>query len=380
MNLKQLTLLHYGEHNPILTKNLTYLILYYLYNKNIGMTKIQKMISSILLKYLKDSKEIVFQYRHGNVPLDVDKTLAELADEGIIDIVEKDKKRLIVLTDKGLNHVKENVLPNVKEHPSFNDVIDEIRSLYLKSTDELVKIAYERASHLNYFVRPVRDHKIAYIFDWNEYGDGLKIRPYHISMLFAFAHYENYFKNVKKMLPSDIIDIDEIPKAVYSNELLKTCGKKKAVLLSEVFQKKEPPFLTEDKEEGKNYIANLWMIVEAINIFHVISRIPPNIDELSTICLKYVFFGKNTKFKKIPKEELRLLKEKLIRNDLKKLRDFCIIKQVKSDTRKEVRYRLAAKNYIDYYLGREFKVLDEEILQQFYNDRIKPLVIPDIPK
>jgi len=381
MRLRQLTLLHYGEYNPLITENLIYLILLEKPNRQVGITKLEKLSSNILLKFLKKSEDIVFQYRHGLIPLDVDKTLAELIHRGIVDVIEKDKRKYIILTEEGIKYVKNAILPRLSEHPIFDNVVEEIRNLYLKPTEELIKMAYERASHLRYFVKYIGDRKIAYIFDWSEYGDGL-IRPYHISLLFAFAHYETYFKEIQMKLPASVrINIDDIREVIYSNELIKKSGKKRLILLPEIFQKKDPPFLTEDKEEGKNYIANLWMIVEAINIFHVLLGMAPNIDELGTICLKDIFFGKKMELNNFSKEELRKLKEKVLRNDLKKLVEWGIVEQIKYNTKKrDVRYKLAARKYVDYYLGKEFKVLDKDVLWDLYNGRIRPVVKSDLSK
>ncbi len=372
---KQLTLSHYTDYNLLATKNLLLTILHFAKIKGYeyGILKIEKLISNVKLKFMNTSAEVLVQYRLGIIPLDIYKAIIELVNNGYIDVVISENKKVLVLTEKGERYF-EDILPKLKEHNLYDDIIEEIKDLHLKNTHELTELAYKRSKYLRYYVKYTGNHKIVHVFDWTNYGDGT-VKPYHISMLFAFAHYENYFESLRSKLP-DIakVDIDCIPAEVESLELLKRRNKQRFVLLPDIFQKRQPPYLTEDKEEGKNYIANLWMIVEAINIFHTLAKIAPNADEIGCLCLKDIFYGKQTNFKHISREKIKLLKEKTIKNDLKKLLKWGIIEQVKC--RGETRYKLSARKYIDSYIGREFKVLDKNILITLYYGKIKPVIQP----
>ena len=372
---KQLTLLHYTDYSPLATKNLLLTILHLAKVKGyeFGILKIEKLISNIKLKFMDKSMESLVQYRLGIIPLDIYRAIIELINSGLIDIIMSENKKLLVLTEKGEKYFEE-ILPKLIESNLYDDVIEEIKNLHLKNTYELTELAYRRSKHLRYYVKYIGNHKIIYVFDWTDYGDGT-VKPYHISMLFTFAHYDNYYMSLRNKLPDVAkVDIDSIPTEIESSELLKKKNKQKFVLLPEIFRKRHPPYLTEDKEEGKNYIANLWMIVEAINIFHTLAGIAPNADEIGCICLKDIFYGKQTNFKYISREEIKLLKEKTIKNDLKKLLEWGIIEQIKC--KGEVRYKLSARKYIDSYIGKEFKVLDKNIIVTLYYRKIKPVVQP----
>ncbi len=372
----QLTLKEFDIHshsNPLNCENLIPLVIWK--QQKVGPIRLEKTCIIILLQNFPTYINI-YQHMYGPFSIEIHRTIHKLINEGLIEVMEINNKTLYVLTEKGLKYLEEK-LPILKNHPLYDDIIKEIENLHNKTTAELVEMAYEKAMKLKPIVRYIGSHKITYVFDWSDYGDGL-IKPYHISMLFAFAYFEEYFMKLRIRLPETaIVSIDDIKDTIHTHELLNKIGKgDKFILLPEILQKREPAILKEDKEEGKNYIANLWMIIEAINIFHTIPKIAPNIDEIGTLCLKNVFFGKYANFKNVSKRELRALKEKTLRNDLRKLVKWGLVEPIECERsgKKEVRFKLVARRYIDDYLGKEFKVADKKLLLDFYQNKIKPIL------
>ena len=364
---KQLPLWYFTKYDILNPKNLVFIVC----RSETTLTKLEKIISNILIDFKKENvDEYVIHYRYGFVTLNVDIIVNKLISEGII---RKNEKNELILTEKGLEVLK-SILPELKKHRLYDEVLNEIKELYLLPTEELKMRVYRKASFLSPVSKTISGHKITYLFDWSEFGDGLTIKPYHISMLLAYAYAEKKFEEMKSKLPEYYhIGTHDINETYYFGETIKKIEKKRrilsAVTLSEVFTKKEPPHLSEDKEEGKNYIANLWMIVEAINIFHVLLGVAPSAAEIGALCLKDVLFGLESN---LSGRNIKRMKERMLRNDLKKLLEYNIIEIVKNYMNtKEVRYKLTAKRYIDDNLDKEFKVLDANIIKRFYNKKNK---------
>jgi len=315
---RQLSLWYFIEYDILNPKNLILVIC----KNGAKITKIEKLVSNILLDFKKEKvDEYVIQYRFGFVTLKVGKTVNKLIKEGLIRINEKGE---FVLTDRGLDILK-TILPELEKNELYDSVVNKISELYLLPTEELARRAYLKAGFLTVVTQNIRGHKITKLFDWSEFGDGLTIKPYHISMLLAYAYVEEDFKEIKSKLPEHYhIMIDNVEDVIYFSETIKNIERKRPILaamtLSEVFTKKEPPHLSEDKEEGKNYIANLWMIVEAINIFHVLLGVAPSAAEIGTLCLKDVLFS--NRYRNLHGQDLKRMRERMIRNDIRKLLDY----------------------------------------------------------
>ena len=141
-------------------------------------------------------------------------------------------------------------------------------------------------------------------------------------------------------------------------------------IIIQIFQKEFPKYLNNNKFESKNYIHNLWYIVEGVNIIHIFENICPSLDELAMLCLlnyKYAWEEKRDK-----RKELKKMRDRMIKNDVYKLCNWHILKKVK--WKNHVGFQLSAKTFRDEKYKRTFSVLSPDIVRKLYSMRIKPFL------
>jgi hypothetical protein len=337
--------------------------------------RIAKVTGYVILSYgSKNQKKQLIWYRYGVYPIHLERTLKLLLKKGIIG---EDNNRFF-LTTEGLSWLSKRIEP-IRDTPMYVSILDEIDCcLFTPMPDLIAKIA-KLSPHLNYNEQPIGEKKICKVFDWENFGKGY-IEPYHYTLLLSYSYSEKYFeeeyseaeKLSKKGMNTSprLVKYDRIPNTIRTDQLKKKRKKfsKKIVPLVSVLDKKNPSYLTQIKIEAKNYIANLWYIVESINIIHILSGLRPTCEEIARVCLNNYLvevqgYGSATM-------NIHRMRERMIKNDIIKLLEHGILTRKK--WKRAYAYQISAKGFYDIILKEEYVVLDEGLIKGLYEEKIRP--------
>ena len=347
-------------------------------SRSITKTQLDKQAGLFIQRYGSTAqKENLHTFRHGPYLIDFDNTLMDLENNGIIATTESGEYRI---TSKGIVWLDE-ILRIFGRHPKFLEIQEFVSDNLFKKVRELSKNIYEEADDLIYKSKDIGEYNLKLIFDWSTYANGIP-ESYHYVLLYSYGRMEPYFKGLHgDFLKHSLVSYDEIPDMISFSSLPKP--KKKfeydAPPLHKIFQKEFPKYLNTNKFESKNYIHNLWYIIEGVNIIHIFENICPGLDDLAILCLlnyRYAWEEKEEKEKEGEKEdrrkELKEMRDRMIKNDVYKLHDWHILKKMK--WKNHVRFQLSAKNFYDEAYERTFSVLSPDIVRKLYYKRIKPFL------
>ena len=373
----------------------------------IGKTRLLKISIATILKFGIEeqiNEENIIWYRYGPYLPIGEKVIKYLLDNKIIEeIVEPstvleesrkprgNQKVKYILTENGIQWISRRI-EGIDREPTYLEIVEYIEKCIFSPLPQLIKHILDeaRAKRLFDYENKSFSGKIHIkIFDWNDYGSGV-IKPYHYTLLYSYARTKHYLERFRKKNErnwpdiSRTVDYEQIPEVVKSDTLFRDVSVRRLdslVPLSSIFEKQDPPYLTHDKIEAKNYIHNLWYIVEAVNVYHVLSRSSPTLNEIATLCLSnYLVNQENLEKKKNKWKErdnirskMKQMRERLIRNEINKLCDYRILKKKKYG-RKYV-YTITAKCFYDVLLNKEYKVLDPITLRKLYQKRVKTLLV-----
>ncbi len=334
--------------------------------KGILKTHLNKIAGFITINYGNErQKENIILYSYGSHLMNLQSALNYLQHNNII---AKDNDNY-VLTQTGLNWISEKIVHmecNIEGSEStYSKIIEQIDSSLFTDIPTLIQKTLSSDSRWGYELREVNGKDLHLIFDWSKYGTGV-ICPYIYTLLYSYSKVENYFNLREDNNDISFIDYSTIPDCVQS-VFLPRKKTLKNIPLTNVFEKSSPPYLTEDKIEGKNYIANLWYIIEGVNILHVLAGVEPTISDIAMICLTNYQLSA-TKDDAV-QDELKKIREGLIRNDINKLCDYGFL--LKDKYNRKYRYRLSAKCYYDTILDRKFSIVDDKIIKHIYESKIK---------
>ncbi len=327
--------------------------------------------TEVILKYLhgwlKDWN--VEWVQHGPILVEQYRALNMLQTQGFIKIEKIPADDIFSyrfkITEEGVKLIEEN-LRRINIDTNFSVKIpfeDEIINLLKLENDELVNIATEYYGRTNAFsVKNIGEFKIIQIFDWKEFGDGTWKKCYDTLLWSLQSLDESGFFRTRdvNLYGFSYKDVDEtyyfIPK---NNETLRS-----------VFQKSLPPTLHENKIEAKNYIINLWYILEAINIFHAVTGLYPNSDDIARMCLLTYKAAKSNRTKDF--EKLRRLRESTLRRDIDKLVEAGLLKIAVKDEKKYL-YRISALTFINN--DEKFKLCDPDLIRKNYMQRKQKVLL-----
>jgi hypothetical protein len=217
----------------------------------------------------------------------------------------------------------------------------------------------DRATHLfatknNYKIIWVGEFKIIQLFDWSVLGDG-NWRDYHDSLLWALSSMEKH--GLFRTWGSKRIEFDyqKLPDTYYPQLI-------SSLSIQRTLQKELPPYIGENKIEAKNYIVNLWYILEGINMFHALFKMCPNIDDIARICLlTYKLEVETRKYE--DNITLRKLRETILRKDLDKLVELNLLK-IPAKQGKMFLYQIPAVKF--RHQNEELSLLNAELIESKY--------------
>ncbi len=315
----------------------------------------------------KEQSEKVILYSFGTYLMNFEATLRHLEAQNLIKI--EDNKP--VITEEGLSWIAKKLLQGeengIYSRPIMDKIISQIDTCLFTDISTLIEKTLSSDRKWDFKKSVVNGKNIISMNDWSRYGTGM-IHSYIYTLLYSYSKLENHFKNKWKENELDVcpIDYSKIPSIVPSIELQRKQNFRN-IPLTTIFEKSLPSAVNEEKVEGKNYISNMWYIVEGVNIIHALSGMVPTIEDIAILCLanyKHAVF-----YDKIDQVGQKKMRESLIRYDINKLSDYGIL--LKDKYNKKYRYKLAAKCFHDTILDRKFQVVDEIMLQNEYKNKIK---------
>jgi len=315
----------------------------------------------------KEQSEKVILYSFGTYLMNFETTIRHLEANNLIKI-EDDKP---VITEEGLSWIAKRLLQveenGIYSRPILDKIISQIDTCLFTDISTLIEKTLSSDKKWDFKKSVVAGKNIFLLFDWSRYGTGM-LHPYIYTLLYSYSKLENHFKTIWKENELDVYPIDylKIPNNVSSNELQREKNLRN-VPLTTVFEKSLPSTVNEEKFEGKNYISNMWYIVEGVNIIHALSGIAPKIEDIAILCLaNYQHAVIDDKMGKVGQKRMH---ESLIRYDINKLSDYGIL--LKDKYNKKYRYKLASTCFNDTILDRKFQVVDKFMLQETYKNKIK---------
>lgn len=334
-------------------------------------TKLNKISAFITTLFgTNKQKEKVILYSYGTHLMNFNLTVQYLENNNLI---KKDNDKYVI-TESGISWIG-NKLSKLEEDNAINNsmfdkIIEQIDTCLFTDISSLIKKTLSSDQKWNYKKGEVTGNNLILMFDWSKYGHGM-VYPYIYTLLYSFSKVENFLENVWKENDEHTcpIDYSKIPNYLPSTSLSRK-RKLKNVPLTNIFEKSLPPYLTVEKVEGKNYVSNLWYIVEGVNILNALTGIAPTINEISMICLtnyQYAILDN-----KVDSDSLKKMRESLIRNDINKLTDYGILLRDKFN--RKYRYRISSTCFYDTILDRNFEVVDEQMLEKIYETKIKVYV------
>jgi hypothetical protein len=333
----------------------------------LAKTKLNKISAFITTLFgTNEQKEKVILYSYGTHLMNFNLTVQYLENNNLI---KKDYDKYVI-TESGISWISNKLSKLEEDNSMFDKIIEQIDTCLFTDISSLIKKTLSSDQKWNYKKGEVTGNNLILMFDWSKYGHGM-VYPYIYTLLYSFSKVENFLKNVWKENNESTcpIDYSKIPNSLPSTLLLRR-RKLKNVPLTNIFEKSLPPYLTVEKFEGKNYISNLWYIVEGVNILNALTGIAPTINEISMICLTN--YQHAILDNKVDTDSLKKMRESLIRNDINKLTDYGILLRDKFN--RKYRYRISSKCFYDTILDRNFEVVDEQILEKIYKNKIKVYV------
>lgn len=275
------------------------------------------------------------------------------------------------ITEEGVKFIEEKLrCININTDLSMNVPFeDEIINLLKLENEELVKIATEYFGNNNGFkVINIGEFKIIQIFDWKDFGDGNWKKCYD-SLLWSLQSMDDYGRFRERDANLYGFSYQNVDKTYYFKP-------KNGETLRSVFLKSMPPSLNENKIEAKNYIINLWYILEAVNIFHAIIGLYPCVEDIARMCLLTYKLEAAKSYKRKDFDKLRRLRESTLRKDIDKLIDAGLIKIVAKDSKKYL-YRISGLEYV--HDDERFKLCDPDLIHKKYILRKERELLQSIP-
>ncbi len=330
-------------------------------------TKLNKISAFITTLFgTNEQKEKVILYSYGTHLMNFNLTVQYLENNNLI---KKDYDKYVI-TESGISWISNKLSKLEEDNSMFDKIIEQIDTCLFTDLSSLIKKTLSSDQKWNYKKGEVTGNNLILMFDWSKYGHGM-VYPYIYTLLYSFSKVENFLKNVweENNEYTYPIDYSKIPNYLPSTSLSRK-RKLKNVPLTNIFEKGLPPYLTVEKVEGKNYVSNLWYIVEGVNILNALTGIAPTINEISMICLtnyQYAILDN-----KVDSDSLKKMRESLIRNDINKLTDYGILLRDKFN--RKYRYRISSTCFYDTILDRNFEVVDEQMLEKIYETKIKVYV------
>lgn len=311
-----------------------------------------------------EQKDLLIFYSYGQYLMNFESTTNFLLKKGII----QESKEGFVLTHQGLEWLHTQVT-DLKNEKAFDEVVTDVDRLLITKIPIIIKDLLDRSDHFKPVIRTISGKNFLTVFDWSYYGKGI-IQPYHYTLLYAYSRIEDYYIRLNSDDKSIFTDFNKIEDNINSDLLVKQRKKLRKNLtlpLTRIFEKSRPPYLIQEKIESKNYIHNLWYIVEAVNVFHAIPQINPSIGDIMKICLTDYMGALEDPNK--TRTELKKMRESMIRNEVNKLWEEGILARTKIMNKH--RYILKSLSFHDVMVDRDYRVLDHDVLRRLYNKKIK---------
>jgi hypothetical protein len=348
--------------------DITTLLPLILNQKKTGLTKthLNKIAAYVtILNGNENQKSKIILYSYGSHLMNFELAINYLQNNNIV-TKQNDK---YVLTDSGIDWISNKILElesnSSYNQSQFNKILDQIDSSLFTDVPTLIQKTLSYDNRWGFEQREVNGKNLYLIFDWSKYGTGV-LFPYIYTLLYSYSKVEYYFNQRQDNSDISFLHYDDIPDCIQSIYLQRSKNVKN-VPLTHVFEKSLPPYLTEEKIEGKNYVANLWYIVEGVNILHALAGVAPTINDIAMLCLTNY---QHSAIQEDPEyENLKKIREGLIRNDINKLCDYGIL--LKNKVNRKYRYSLASKCYYDTILDRKFRIVNEKIIRKIYDTKIR---------
>lgn len=315
----------------------------------------------------KEQSEKVILYSYGTHLMNFEATVQYLEAHNLIKI--EDNKPII--TEEGLSWIAKKLMQiedsGIYSRPVLDKIITQIDSCLFTDIPTLIEKTLSSDKKWDFQKRVVNGKNIILMFDWSRYGTGM-IHPYIYTLLYSYSKLDNYFKTKWKENQLDIcpVDYSKIPSNVSSIELQREKNFKN-IPLTTIFEKSQPSNLNEEKVEGKNFISNLWYIIEGVNIIHALVGIAPSIEDIAILCLtnyQHAVIVEN-----VDPNGRKKMHESLIRYDINKLSDYGIL--LKDKYSNKYRYKLASTCFYDTILDKKFQVVDKQMLQDLFKTKIQ---------
>jgi DNA-binding PadR family transcriptional regulator len=276
------------------------------------------------------------------------------------------------ITEDGVKFIEEKLRSiNINTDLSISVPFeDEIINLLKLENEELVRIATECFGNDNndFKVNNIGEFKIIQIFDWKEFGDGNWKNCYD-SLLWSLQSMDDYGRFRERDTNLYGFNYQNVAQTYYFKP-------KNGETLRSVFQKSMPPSINENKIEAKNYIINLWYILEAVNIFHAIVGICPCVEDIARMCLLTYKLEVAKSYKRKDFDKLRRLRESTLRKDIDKLKDAGLIKIVAKDSKKYL-YRISGFEFA--HDDQRFKLCNHDLIHKKYILRKERELLQSIP-
>ncbi len=346
------------------------LVLLILTRDRVGLykTQLNKIAGYITTLFgTTEQSEKVILYSYGTHLMNFEATVQYLEAHNLIKI-EDDKP---IITEEGLSWIAKKLLQveesGIYSRPILDKIISQIDTCMFTDISTLIEKTLSSDKKWDFKKNVVTGKNIILMFDWSRYGTGM-LHPHIYTLLYSYSKLENHFKTKWKENELDVypIEYSKIPNNVQTTELQREKNFRN-IPLTTVFEKSLPSTVNEEKVEGKNYISNMWYIVEGVNIIHAFAGIAPTIEDIAMLCLTN--YQHAVIFEKINPVGQKKMHESLIRYDVNKLSDYGIL--LKDKYNKRYRYKLASICFYDTILDRKFQVADKQMLQDVFKTRIQ---------
>ena len=304
--------------------------------------QLAKNYCEIIKKYGSETqKNSIILFSKGAYSIDFRPTMSELEKRGLIIHLSEDQ---YIITERGISWLND-LLVNVRTYSKFLEIREFILQNLYKTTEEISREIFRDMEKFSYEERNIEQFKLILIFDWSYFGKG-EIEPYHYSLLYSYTRMKRYFQDIwRERRELFSLEPKKIPDKVNFSSMKRLRPRLRRInkTLQEVMQKDDPAYLREDKFECKNYVYNLWYILEGVNILHILEKIIPSLHDIATICLLNYRYAVESA--KMSDNMLKGMRDVYIKNEVRKLCDWGFLTKIKIG--KEVGYMLTARCFVD---------------------------------
>lgn len=198
--------------------------------------------------------------------------MSNLKNQNIISIKNEDESTIISLTKHGKKIINMNLIDQINSY-ELDTIKNQLITILYLPLKKLIKLTYYNYSD-NSNSSSNGKNLVIHLYDWSKFGIKNIWCEYHETLILKII------QMIKIKQKRELFNISDKRNKLNSSEISVASD----FTFLNLFFKDSQVLFCETKIEGKNYIFNRWIILEAINFYNVIFNCSPSVEDISELC------------------------------------------------------------------------------------------------